>query len=81
MVIKEEFPYLGYGLGLRTEHFEYILNNQPEIDWFEAISENFIDSQGWPRHIINRIAEIYPVVMHGVSLSIGSTDSLNLDYL
>jgi uncharacterized protein (UPF0276 family) len=81
MLKKENFPYLGYGLGLRSEHFDFILRNQPEIDWFEVISENFIDSQGWPRHVINRVAENYPVVMHGVSLSIGSTDPLNIEYL
>ena len=75
------FPYLGFGLGLRSQHFPYILEKNPEIDWFEIISENFMDSKGWPRHVINRIAEKYPVVMHGVSMSIGSTDPVNMDYL
>ena len=51
------------------------------MDWFEIISENFMDSQGRPRHVLEQIAERYPVVMHGVSLSIGSTDPLNRDYL
>jgi uncharacterized protein (UPF0276 family) len=51
------------------------------VDWFEIISENFMDSRGRPRYVLNQIAERYPVVMHGVSLSIGSTDPLNFEYL
>ena len=74
-------PKLGLGLGLRNPHFEHILGEWPEVDWFEAISENFMDSGGRPRHVIRRVAERYPVVLHGVSLSIGSTDPLDLDYL
>lgn len=74
-------PELGLGLGLRSQHFDYILENSPEVDWFEVISENFMDSFGRPRHILKQIAQKYPVVMHGVSMSIGSTDPLNFDYL
>lgn len=74
-------PDLGLGVGLRSVHFQHILQHQPAVDWFEVISENFIDSQGRPRYVLEQIAERYPVVMHGVSLSIGSTDPLNFDYL
>ena len=74
-------PRLGLGLGLRNTHFDRILAAWPAVDWFEAISENFMDSGGRPRHIIRQVAERYPVVLHGVSLSIGSTDPLNFDYL
>lgn len=74
-------PNLGLGLGLRTVHFAHILEHQPDVDWFEIISANFMDSGGRPRYILEQIAERYAVVMHGVSLSIGSTDPLNLDYL
>lgn len=74
-------PNLGLGLGLRNQHFEHILKESPEVDWFEVISENFMDSHGRPRHILKQIAERYPLVMHGVSMSIGSTDPLNFDYL
>lgn len=74
-------PNLGLGLGLRNQHFDHILNESPEVDWFEVISENFMDSFGRPRQILKQIAEKYPVVMHGVSMSIGSTDPLNFDYL
>jgi len=74
-------PHLGLGVGLRTVHFDYILSQQPKVDWFEVISENFMDSHGRPRYVLEQVAERYPVVMHGVSLSIGSTDPLNFDYL
>ncbi|MCZ6795050.1 MAG: DUF692 domain-containing protein [Planctomycetota bacterium] len=72
---------LGLGLGLRTTHFGHILREQPEVDWFEIISENFMDSRGRPRYVLEEIAERYAIVMHGVSLSIGSTDPLDFDYL
>ncbi len=58
-------PNLGLGVGLRTVHFPYILEHHPEVDWFEIISENFIDSGGRPRYVLDQIAERYRVVMHG----------------
>lgn len=74
-------PNLGLGLGLRSVHYAHILEHWPEVDWFEVISENYMDSQGRPRYILDQIAERYPIVMHGVSLSIGSSDPLNFEYL
>ena len=74
-------PQLGFGVGLRSVHFGHILQRQPAVDWFEIISENFMDSRGRPRQVLRQVAEWYPVVMHGVSLSIGSTDPLDFDYL
>jgi len=74
-------PNLGFGVGLRTVHYPYILKNNPDVDWFEIISENYMDSGGRPRYVLEQIAERYPIVMHGVSMSIGSTDPLNFDYL
>ena len=74
-------PLLGLGLGLRSVHFQHILTQTPAVDWFEIISENFMDSGGRPRYVLDQIAERYPVVMHGVSMSIGSSDPLNHDYL
>lgn len=74
-------PNLGVGVGLRTVHFSHILEHRPDVDWFEIISENFMDSQGRPRYVLEQIAEQYPIVMHGVSLSIGSTDPLDFEYL
>lgn len=78
---KNKKPYLGYGLGLRTEHYEEIYSSDPKIDWFEIISENFMVDGGRQLYHLDRIKEKYPIVMHGVSLSIGSTDPLNIDYL
>jgi uncharacterized protein len=75
------YPDLGLGVGLRTQHFRYVLDNWPRVDWFEVISENFMDSGGWPRHVLERVAERYAVVIHGVSMSIGSADPLDFDYL
>lgn len=74
-------PNLGVGVGLRSAHFSYILEHWPAVDWFEAISENFMDSGGRPRYVLDQVAERYPVVLHGVSLSIGSADALDFDYL
>ena len=74
-------PNLGLGVGLRTVHFSHILENRPEVDWFEIISENFMDSGGRPRYVLEQIAERYSIVMHGVSMSIGSTDPLDFEYL
>lgn len=75
------YENLGLGVGLRTVHFDHLLREQPKVDWFEVISENFMDSQGRPRYVLEQLAERYPIVMHGVSLSIGSTDPLDHDYL
>ncbi len=74
-------PHLGLGVGLRSVHFPYLLAHRPAVDWFEVISENFMDSGGRPRFVLDQLAEHYPIVMHGVSLSIGSTDPLNHNYL
>jgi uncharacterized protein (UPF0276 family) len=76
-----KLPNLGLGVGLRTAHYAHILEHWPAVDWLEIISENFLDSGGRPRHVLDQVAERYPLVMHGVSLSIGSTDPLNFEYL
>ena len=74
-------PNLGLGVGLRNQHFSYLMSHDPQVDWFEIISENFIDNFGFARHVLERLASIRPIVMHGVSLSVGSTDPLNWNYL
>jgi uncharacterized protein (UPF0276 family) len=74
-------PNLGFGVGLRSAHFEHLLAHWPAVDWFEIVSENFMDSHGRPRHVLDEIVARYPVVAHGVSLSIGSADPLDRDYL
>jgi uncharacterized protein len=74
-------PYLGFGLGLRPQHYREILETAPHVDWFEVISENYMVPGGQPLRMLDRIAERYPLVMHGVSLSIASTAELDMDYL
>lgn len=78
---KKPLPNLGFGLGLRTDHYKTILADKPSVDWFEVITENYLVSGGKPLYYLERIRTDYPMVMHGVSLSIGSTDPLNIDYL
>jgi len=83
-LIKDQrlgLPNLGLGVGLRHKHYNYLLNHDPVVDWFEIISENYIDNFGFSRHVLERMASIRPIVMHGVSMSIGSTDPLNYQYL
>ena len=75
------FPNLGRGVGLRREHYAHVVENRPAVDWFEAISENFMVAGGNPRRVLEAVRGDYPVVLHGVSLSIGSTDPLNEGYL
>lgn len=76
-------PYLGFGLGLRPTHYQCILAPDAElkVDWFEAITEDYLVPGGNALYHLERVRERYPIVFHGVSLSIGSTDPLNQDYL
>ena len=74
-------PNLGFGLGLRAQHYREILDDSPAVDWFEVISENYMVPGGQPLRMLDAIAERYPVVMHGVSLSIASTSPLDQEYL
>ena len=75
------FPYLGFGLGLRPSHYLSILEKQYPIDWFEIITEDYLVDGGNPLYFLDKIREKYPLVMHGVSLSIGGIDPLDMDYL
>jgi uncharacterized protein len=72
---------LGFGLGLRPVYYEDILAKNPRVDWFEVISENFMVPSGRPLEMLERIRSTYPIVMHGVSMSIASTAPLDFDYL
>jgi uncharacterized protein (UPF0276 family) len=77
-------PNLGDGVGLRHVHFPHLMTTAPAewgVDWFEIISENFIDHEGYAAHVLERVAAYRPVVMHGVSLSIGSVAPLDRVYL
>ncbi len=78
---RERPSYLGFGLGLRSQHYSEILGGDPPVDWFEAISENYMVPGGQPLAMLERIRARYPIVLHGVSMSIASTAPLNVDYL
>lgn len=79
--IPHKLPFLGYGLGLRPDYYEEILSHKPLVDWFEILSENYMIPGGRPLYYLDKIREHYPIVMHGVSMSLGSTDPLDFDYL
>ena len=81
MMMESRPASLGFGLGLRAQHYRDILDGSPAVDWFEVISENYMVPGGQPLRMLDAIAERYPVVMHGVSLSIASTSPLDQDYL
>jgi len=71
----------GFGLGLRIPHYQDFIDAPQRVDWLEVISENYLVDGGKPLHYLDRIRRDYPMVMHGVSLSIGSSDPLDVDYL
>jgi len=81
MATPNERPYLGFGLGLRPDHYRDIAEDGPDVDWLEITTENYLVPGGKPLHYLDWIRARYPMVMHGVSLSIGGTDPLDLDYL
>lgn len=74
-------PYLGHGIGLRTQHFPRLWEGTARVDWFEAISENFMIRGGRPLAALEKARASAPLVLHGVSLSLGSTDPVNTSYL
>jgi uncharacterized protein len=75
------FPNLGRGVGLRREHYRHVLERNPSVGWFEVITENFMVPGGNPRRVLEAVRRDYPIVLHGVSLSIASADPLNDRYL
>lgn len=79
--LRWKLPNLGIGVGLRTVHYSHVLSQKPKVDFFELLSENYMDTGGRPLHIAEQVAAHYPLVMHGVSMNIGTTDPLNRAYL
>ncbi|WP_458788661.1 MNIO family bufferin maturase [Dyella jiangningensis] len=81
MPASRALPYLGFGLGLRVDHYEALLEEPGNVEWLEIVSENYLVPGGRPLRWLERFRERFPLVMHGVSLSIGGTDPLDLAYL
>ena len=80
-IAKIKSQFLGCGIGLRAFYYQEILEKLPAIDWFEIITEDYLVPGGRPHYYLDQVRQHYPIVMHGVSLSIGGTDPLNFDYL
>lgn len=81
MVCANSHPSVqGAGIGLRSQHYHTILTQKPAVNWFEALSDNYLGG-GLPLHHLEQIRECYPLTLHGVGLSIGSADPLNFEYL
>jgi len=78
---RADFPSLGFGVGLRQPHYKLVVETHPKVDWFEVISENFMVEGGRALEVLQAVREHYPIAMHSVSMSLGSTDPLNRDYL
>jgi uncharacterized protein (UPF0276 family) len=77
-------PHLGDGVGLREPHFAHLMATPASewgAEWFEVISENYMGNEGWSAHVLERVRAERPIVMHGVSMSIGSAEPLDLDYI
>ena len=75
------WPQLGYGVGLRAAHYAHVLAERPVVDWFEALTENYLDTGGRPLRVLEQVRRDYPVALHGVGLSIGGSDPLDRAYL
>lgn len=74
-------PFLGVGIGLRRAHYEDLLQSKDEVDWLEIISENFMDFGGYQRDILEQVSQRWPIISHGVGLSLGTMDPFPEDYL
>ncbi|WP_426270131.1 DUF692 domain-containing protein [Dyella kyungheensis] len=81
MPSSRQLPYLGFGLGLRVDHYETLIDEPGKVEWLEIVSENYLVPGGRPLRWLERFRERFPLVMHGVSMSIGGTDPLDMGYL
>lgn len=81
MTCEPGASFNGFGLGLRPPHYQHFLTEQVPVDFVEVISENFMIDGGRPRYILDQVREKMPVALHGVSMSVGSSDGLDPDYL
>lgn len=79
--VPHGLPNLGFGVGVRREYVDHVMTHWPAVDWFEILTENFLGTGGRSTDNMDRIAERYPTAMHGVSMSIGTTNPIDYDYL
>src|SRR5262245_29655048 len=83
--VSTDAPFLGVGVGLRPQHYAEILAESCAeslgVDWFEALSENYMVPGGRPPRVLERVRALFPITLHGVSLNVGSTDALDDEYL
>jgi len=71
----------GVGLGLRSPHMEYILKHNPDVPWFELLTDNWLDAAGIDGFLLDQVSERYPLTLHGVCMNVGGTQPLNFNYL
>ncbi len=93
MTSNIKYQNMGFGLGLRKEHYQNVIDSfstdssadsrhpHPDVQWFEVLTENYLVDGGKPLYFLDKIAEHYPMAMHGVSMNIGNTEPLDKDYL
>ena len=81
MYSAKKISVQGAGIGLRSLHYQYIITQKPNVNWFEVISDNYLGEGGLPLYYLEKIRQDYPINLHGVGLSLGSTDPLNQTYL
>mgnify|MGYP000571276164 FL=1 len=79
--VSHATPLCGAGIGLRSVHYQTILEMLPDVPWFEALTDNYMGNGGLPLHYLEQVREHYPITLHGVGLSLGSLDPLNQDYI
>jgi hypothetical protein len=80
-MLTQNWPALGFGVGLRSEHYGEVFEGPAFVDWFEAISENYMDTGGRPLHVLEHVRRDHQVALHGVALSIAGTDPIDARYL
>ncbi|MFN8655741.1 MAG: DUF692 domain-containing protein [Candidatus Obscuribacterales bacterium] len=79
--VKKQLPILGVGMGLRNEVEDETFEHAEQIDWLEIISEQFMGLGGKSRARLDRALKVFPLIAHGVGLSLGSTDEIDQDYI
>lgn len=71
----------GAGIGLRSKHYQHILSSEPDVPWFEILTENYMGDGGLPLYYLEKIRQLYPLTFHGVGMSLGSVDPLDMKYM